>query len=77
MLLVPTMMHRIWRLPEDERSVYDLSSLKTVWHMAAPCPPWLKEVWIGWLGPERIFELYGGTGVPGDDGSSFARTQGA
>jgi len=29
--------------------------------MAAPMPPWLKEKWIGWLGPERIWELYGGT----------------
>ena len=29
--------------------------------MAAPCPPWLKEAWIGWLGGERILELYGGT----------------
>ena len=24
-------------------------------------PPWLKQVWIDWLGPERIFELYAGT----------------
>jgi bile acid-coenzyme A ligase len=24
-------------------------------------PPWLKEKWIEWLGPERIYELYGGT----------------
>jgi bile acid-coenzyme A ligase len=30
-------------------------------HMAAPCPRWLKEAWIGWLGAERIHELYGGT----------------
>ena len=29
--------------------------------MAAPKPPWLKEKWIAWLGPERIYELYGGT----------------
>jgi bile acid-coenzyme A ligase len=29
--------------------------------MAAPMPPWLKEKWIEWLGPERIWELYGGT----------------
>jgi bile acid-coenzyme A ligase len=29
--------------------------------MAAPMPPWLKENWIAWLGPERIHELYGGT----------------
>ncbi len=56
---VPTMMHRIWALPERER--YDLSSLEMVWHMAAPMPPALKEQWIGWLGGERIWELYGGT----------------
>ena len=28
---------------------------------AEPCPTWLKETWIGWLGPERIVELYAGT----------------
>ena len=61
MNLVPTMMNRIWRLPETERSRFDLSSLVAVWHMASACPPWLKEHWIDWLGPERIFELYGGT----------------
>ena len=60
-LLVPTMMHRIWRLPPEERLRYDLGSLRTVWHMAAPCPPWLKEAWIEWLGPERLLELYAGT----------------
>jgi bile acid-coenzyme A ligase len=58
---VPTMMHRIWALPEGVRTAYDLSSLKIVFHMAAPMPPWLKEKWIEWLGPERIWELYGGT----------------
>ena len=59
--LVPTMMKRIWRLPLDVRQGYDLSSLRLIWHLAEPCPPWLKEAWIEWLGPERIFELYGGT----------------
>jgi bile acid-coenzyme A ligase len=29
--------------------------------MAAPCPPWLKEAFIEWLGPERVHELYAGT----------------
>jgi len=58
---VPTMMHRIWALPEKVRNSYDLSSLNIVFHMAAPMPPWLKEKWIEWLGPERIWELYGGT----------------
>jgi bile acid-coenzyme A ligase len=61
MYAVPTMMHRIWRLPEAERTRFDLSSLRVVFHMAAPCPPWLKEAWIGWLGGGRILELYGGT----------------
>jgi bile acid-coenzyme A ligase len=59
--LVPTMMGRIWRLPEDVRTKYNMSSLKTVWHLAAPCPAWLKEEWIKWLGSEVIWELYGGT----------------
>jgi bile acid-coenzyme A ligase len=61
MYAVPTMMQRIWRLPDDERLARDLSSLRIVFHMAAPCPPWLKEEWINWLGPDAIWELYGGT----------------
>jgi bile acid-coenzyme A ligase len=56
---VPTMMLRIWRLPERES--FDVSSLEVVFHMAAPCPPWLKEEWCGWLGAETILELYAGT----------------
>jgi bile acid-coenzyme A ligase len=57
--LVPTMMSRIWRLPNREQ--FDVSSLKTVWHLAAPCPPHLKEQWIEWLGGDAIMELYAGT----------------
>ena len=53
------MMLRIWRLPN--RADFDVSSLQTVWHMAASCPPWLKEAWIEWIGGEKIFELYAGT----------------
>lgn len=60
MYLVPTMMNRIWRLPEATRNKYDISSLKTLWHMAAPCPAWLKQAWIDWLGAETIWEMYGG-----------------
>jgi bile acid-coenzyme A ligase len=59
--MVPTMMLRIWRLNEVARRQYDLSSLKEVWHGAAPMPAWLKEAWIEWLGPEKIWEMYGGT----------------
>ena len=61
MYLVPTMMSRIWRLPQEVRDRYDVTTLRTVWHLAAPCPPWLKEAWIRWLGPEVIMELYAGT----------------
>jgi bile acid-coenzyme A ligase len=55
------MMKRIWRLPPELRDSFDLSSLQAVWHLAEPCPEWLKQVWIDWLGAERIFELYAGT----------------
>jgi bile acid-coenzyme A ligase len=62
---VPTMMQRILALPEDVRTRYDVSSLKAVWHMSAPCPQWVKRAWIDWLGPEKIFEAYGGTEAGG------------
>ncbi len=61
MYAVPTMMQRIWKLPDDERTQHDLSSLNVVFHLAAPCPDWLKRAWIEWLGPEKIWELYAGT----------------
>ena len=60
-LMVPTMMSRIWKLPQAERTQFDLSSLRVAYHMASHCPEWLKSAWIDWLGAERIFELYGGT----------------
>ena len=59
--LVPTMMQRMWNLPEETRTAHDLSSLRTLWHLAAPCPVWLKEAFIAWLGASVIWELYGGT----------------
>lgn len=63
--LVPTMMKRILQLRDAERLAHDLSSLRLVWHLAEPCPPWLKQAWIDWLGAERIIELYGGTEAQG------------
>jgi len=71
--MVPTMMQRIWNLDEVERGRHNLSSLKVLWHLAAPCPAWLKEAFIDWLGAETIWELYGGTEgqgstvIPGDE----------
>ena len=35
---VPTMFVRMLRLPAEEREKYDVSSLKSVVHAAAPCP---------------------------------------
>jgi bile acid-coenzyme A ligase len=70
--LVPTMMKRILRLPDELRLRYDLTSLRAVWHLAEPCPPWLKEAWIDWLGPDRILELYAGT-----EGQAFTVITGA
>lgn len=59
--MVPTMMHRIWRLGPEVLSRFKLPSLRMMLHMAAPCAPWLKEAWIDWLGAERLWEYYGTT----------------
>lgn len=78
--LVPAMMHRIWSLPPEVRERYDLSSLRAVWHMAAPCPQWLKQAWIDWLGPEIIWEAYAGTeafGVTAIRGDEWLRRPGS
>ena len=63
--VVPTMFVRLLKLPEDVRAKYDLSSLKTVIHAAAPCPVPVKRAMIDWLGP-IIEEYYSGT-----EGSGF------
>jgi bile acid-coenzyme A ligase len=60
-LFVPTMMQRIWKLPEEEKRAYDLTCLETVMCSGAPSPDWLKRAWIEWLGAERIWEAYGGS----------------
>jgi bile acid-coenzyme A ligase len=59
--MVPTMMHRIWRLGPDVLSGFTLPSLRMMVHMAAPCAAWLKEAWINWLGSDRVWEYYGTT----------------
>ncbi|TCP47233.1 bile acid-coenzyme A ligase [Tamaricihabitans halophyticus] len=59
--LVPTMMSRIWRTVQDNPGRFDLSSVRTVWHMAAPCPAWLKDAWIELVGQDAVWELYGST----------------
>ena len=59
--LVPTMMNRIWQAGPELRQRYDVSSLTTLWHLAAPCPAWLKEAFINWVGADTILEMYAGT----------------
>ena len=58
---VPTMMQRIARLPDAERRSRDLSSLEYVLTSGAPCPPWLMQLWIDWLGPAVMHETFGST----------------
>ncbi len=57
---VPTHFVRMLKLPEETRTRYDLSSLKAVFHAAAPCPVPVKEQMIAWWGP-IINEYYAGT----------------
>ena len=57
MQVVPTMFVRMLKLPQEVRDKYDLSSLRLVFHAAAPCPPDVKARIIEWLGP-RVIEFY-------------------
>jgi long-chain acyl-CoA synthetase len=57
---VPTHFVRMLKLPPETRARYDLSSLKSVFHAAAPCPVPVKEQMIAWWGP-IIGEYYAGT----------------
>jgi bile acid-coenzyme A ligase len=58
---VPTIMQRVLPVYHADPGSYDLSSMRRFWHMGAPCPPAIKQAWIDLLGPEVIWELYGGT----------------
>jgi bile acid-coenzyme A ligase len=58
---VPTIMQRTLPVYQANPQSYDLSSIRRFWHLAAPCPPAIKQAWIDLLGPEKVWELYGGT----------------
>ncbi|NTY61324.1 AMP-binding protein [Mycolicibacterium sphagni] len=58
---VPTILQRLLPVYHANPDAYDLSSLRRLWHLAAPCPPNIKEAWIELLGPDAVWELYGGT----------------
>ncbi|HEY6427039.1 MAG TPA: acyl-CoA synthetase [Acidimicrobiales bacterium] len=57
---VPTMFVRMLKLPDEVRAGYDVSSLRSVVHAAAPCAPEVKRRMIEWWGP-IIHEYYSGT----------------
>ncbi|MFZ1490355.1 MAG: acyl-CoA synthetase [Ilumatobacteraceae bacterium] len=57
---VPTHFIRMLKLPDDVRHRYDLSSLTTVIHAAAPCPIAAKRAMLDWWGPV-IHEYYAGS----------------
>ena len=57
---VPTHFVRMLKLPEEERSRYDLSSHRRAIHAAAPCPVPIKQAMIDWWGP-IIQEYYAGS----------------
>lgn len=68
MIVVPTMMQRMLRVPDITDR--DLSSLRLLFHTGAPCPPAVKRGWIDLLGADRVVERYGGSeGI----GGSFIR----
>jgi len=57
---VPTMFVRMLKLPEAERTAYDVSSMEMMVHAAAPCPVEVKRGIIEWFGPV-VHEYYAGT----------------
>ena len=57
---VPTHFVRMLKLPPEVRAKYDVSSIKSAVHAAAPCPVPVKAQMIDWWGPV-IFEYYAGT----------------
>ncbi len=58
--MVPTMFHRMLRLPEEVRRGHDISSMQYIVHGAAPCPVVTKKAMMDWFGP-IIWEYYAAT----------------
>jgi bile acid-coenzyme A ligase len=57
--LTPTHMREILQLSDLDPAGF--SSLRAMLHTAARCDADTKRGWIGLLGPERVYELYGAT----------------
>ncbi len=58
--MVPTMFNRLLQLPAEVRDRYDVSSLRSMVHAAAPCPIETKKKMIEWWG-DTIWEYYAAT----------------
>lgn len=67
--MVPIMFQRLLAVPDNIRLAADLSSLKRIYHGAAPCPPNVKRAMIEWVGP-IIDEYYAGS----EGGAGFGIT---
>jgi long-chain acyl-CoA synthetase len=61
---VPTMLHRMYRLPDETKAKFDLSSHQVAVHAAAPCPPELKRAMLDWWG-DILHEFYAGSEAVG------------
>jgi long-chain acyl-CoA synthetase len=78
--MVPTMFNRLLQLPDDVRLSYDVSSLRSMVHAAAPCPVETKRRMIEWWG-NAIWEYYaategGGTWVSAEEWMTYPGTVG-
>ena len=60
--LVPTMMNRLLKLPQEVRARHDLSSLRFAVSTGSPWPHDLKVAMIDWWGP-ILWESYGATEI--------------
>jgi long-chain acyl-CoA synthetase len=58
--MVPTQFHRLLKLEEGVRAKYDVSSLRSMIHAAAPCPIETKWKMLDWWG-DCIYEYYAAT----------------
>ncbi|MBD3747435.1 MAG: acyl-CoA synthetase [Sphingopyxis terrae] len=68
---VPTHFVRMLKLPAEVRAQYDVSSMKSAIHAAAPCPIPVKQAMIDWWGPV-LLEYYAGSE---GNGMTFATSQ--
>jgi long-chain acyl-CoA synthetase len=58
--MVPTQFSRLLSLPDEVKQKYDLSSLRSMVHGAAPCPNETKQRMIDWWGPV-LLDYYAAT----------------